>query len=158
MGTGPTNGGNMKVLFLLMVMSLASCDFPRECAPGATVACIRDDGHHGYKICNSDGHGWSPCDCECERDCIDRVCGDDGCDGSCGVCGAEETCIGGQCRCAFLACQGKCCGEGERCIDNSCCGFDCSVRSCGPDGCGGECPPGCNEGFWCNDDGICIQD
>ena len=36
------------------------------------------------------------------------------------------------------------------------CVADCAGRECGPDGCGGTCPPACEAGEACSDDGLCL--
>lgn len=42
-------------------------------------------------------------------------------------------------------------GESDACVP------DCLGRVCGPDGCGGECGLPCQEGYICNDDGMCVS-
>ncbi|MBN2498095.1 MAG: formylglycine-generating enzyme family protein [Deltaproteobacteria bacterium] len=115
-----------------------------------TVACFCEDGHQGTKTCLPEGDSWSECDCDCERQCVGRVCGEDGCGGSCGTCGSEQRCEDGQCVCLHAACRDRCCAEGEVCFDSACCLPDCSGKECGTDGCGDECPPGCGEEEICD--------
>ncbi|MBN2495729.1 MAG: hypothetical protein JXR96_14140 [Deltaproteobacteria bacterium] len=87
----------------------------------------------------------------CERSCGDRRCGDDGCGGSCGECGPNERCDeDGQCACRFRVCGGACCDEQGVCYNDSCCQPACQGKECGPDACGGSCPPGCEQGFACD--------
>lgn len=67
-------------------------------------------------------------------------CGPDGCGSLCGYCGYGEQCV------AIEGNKGKCV---EACMPQ------CIGKQCGPDGCYGECPPGCDSGFSCGDDGKC---
>ncbi|MFH1435484.1 MAG: hypothetical protein ABIJ56_07180 [Pseudomonadota bacterium] len=109
------------------------------------------------------------------------VCADLSSDPShCGSCGhgcvLDEVCNEGECtsRCAegLEECAGSCvdlmmdeahcgacdhpCDESEACDSGSCvCVPDCFGRTCGPDGCGDTCPPGCRTGYDCTDAGIC---
>ncbi|MFN8591024.1 MAG: hypothetical protein U0031_06120 [Thermomicrobiales bacterium] len=70
----------------------------------------------------------------CTPLCLNKACGPDGCGRSCGECDAGETCQ-----------DGVCTG----------CAPDCTGKVCGEDGCGGACPPGCDAGFTCTDNGAC---
>ena len=115
----------------------------------------------------------------CVPDCADRDCGSDGCGGSCGQCETSVTCLAnGRCdgaiRC-FVSCAGHCgtscsvdcgsCPEGQYCsatVCNPCpdacqghCAPDspeclCPGRSCGSDGFGGTCLPGCAGDLVCD--------
>lgn len=77
-------------------------------------------------------------DDNCIPDCTGLECGDDGCGGSCGTC-EEGECVAGVCQ--------------EPCVP------DCSGRECGPDPvCGEDCPPGCDAGETCNQEGQCVED
>ena len=40
-------------------------------------------------------------------------------------------------------------GDVDTETDGDACEPQCDRRSCGPDGCGGECPPGCDDEHWC---------
>jgi hypothetical protein len=42
------------------------------------------------------------------------------------------------------------------CLPYDGCVPSCDGRACGDDGCGGTCPPGCDPGYACGDDGRCI--
>lgn len=87
--------------------------------------------------------------CSCTPSCAGKVCGDDGCGGSCGACsGANQTCTEFQCQCQHDGCEGSCCGAGEVCSNAVCCAPDCQGRTCGSDGCGGECGT-CDATFIC---------
>ena len=118
--------------------------------------------------------------CECVPACTGRECGDDGCRGSCGTgCAAGEVCNDGTCAstCAdgLENCSGVCadlqtdashcgdcafaCGRGEACVAGACtCVPVCTGRECGNDGCDATCPPGCDAGWTCRDDGRCDCD
>ena len=71
---------------------------------------------------------------------------------SCG--GSTPACCDGACR---ECCSDDDCGDGTQCVNNACeCVPDCDGRECGSDGCGGQCPPGCEDPYACNDDGECV--
>jgi len=127
-----------------------SCGSDNTCDPGRQVGCTCDNGKQGVKTCSADGSHWGSCDCECQRNCTGRVCGDDGCGGSCGTCEKTQDCIDGQCLCIFETCMGECCDPGEKCSNGLCCLPSCGSKLCGSDGCGGECPPGCDPGQICD--------
>ncbi|MCH9686911.1 MAG: hypothetical protein K0V04_36085 [Deltaproteobacteria bacterium] len=69
------------------------------------------------------------------------------------TCSGVGTCVvqgeSGVCECldGFAA-------EGLECV----CAPQCEGRSCGPDGCGGNCAPGCDDGESCTDEGSCTPD
>ena len=48
------------------------------------------------------------------------------------------------------------CDDGV-CVEPPCAPV-CGGRECGDDGCGGECPPGCEDGWSCDVTGLCIED
>jgi len=117
--------------------------------------------------------------CECVPNCVGVSCGGDGCGGACGQCGAGASCTNGKClvqcqpECAAVgqvSCFGagvrqcgeydgdtcldwgpvSACGPNESCVDGVCeCVPACGGKSCGDDGCGGECGQ-CLEGFGCS--------
>jgi hypothetical protein len=64
-----------------------------------------------------------------------KECGEDGCGSICGYCTYEEMCVKALCK---PVCVPQCAG-----------------KNCGPDGCYGTCPPGCEENFVCGEDGLC---
>jgi len=95
--------------------------------------------------------------CVCQPDCGGKNCGPDGCGGICGTCGDNEICTaGGSCDCAGggAACGGGCCSPGEICHCDACCAPDCVGKSCGSDGCGGQC--GVCTGQDACEDGLCV--
>ena len=47
---------------VLISLLLAGCP-EKECAPGATQACVCAGGADGAQICADDGMSWGPCDC-----------------------------------------------------------------------------------------------
>jgi sulfatase modifying factor 1 len=71
-----------------------------------------------------------------DKDCA-GVCFGDAVTDDCGVCEGNN---------ADKDCLGVCFGDAV---------FDCSGKECGPDGCGGSCPPGCSATEECGTDGIC---
>jgi hypothetical protein len=64
-----------------------------------------------------------------------KECGPDQCGSICGYCGYDEICVEGICK---EYCEPKCAG-----------------KTCGPDGCYGTCPPGCDEDEVCGEDQLC---
>jgi len=118
----------------------------------------------GGKECGDDGCGGecgtcAACGKLCQEgqcvfvNCDGVECGDDGCSGSCGVCTADNKhCSGGMCVCIYEECNEVCCSEDEICFGDVCCLPDCTDKECGSDGCGGECPPGCDDGKPCTTD------
>jgi len=76
----------------------------------------------------------------CKPQCVfeddtPKECGPDGCGSICGYCDYEHICVEGVCEVY--------------------CPPDCDGKECGFDGCYGECPPGCDEGFICGEDQLC---
>ncbi len=122
-----------------------------ECAPG----CNGDD------VCNGSGRCVAP-----PAECGDRVC-DEGedcalCPADCGQCCGDGACTGGQGE-NCSTCPADCgCDQGQRCnLDSRVCECapQCQGRVCGSDGCGGQCNPGCGQGFTCDPvRGLCDQD
>ncbi|MBK03615.1 MAG: hypothetical protein CL920_20775 [Deltaproteobacteria bacterium] len=121
----------------------ATC--PTDCACTSDTSCV--DGT-----------------CKCIPNCNNKTCGDDGCGGSCGTCTGLTTCQSGKCTCQHKCQEGykKCtstssyercdpdsqgcrsiktyqCQSGGTCKDGSCCALACQGKTCGPDGCGGNC-------------------
>ena len=132
-----------------------------QCDPGAAEHCGNckaDCGCVAGASCVGKG-------C-CAPSCAGKACGPDGCGGTCGVCPGDKQCQGGQClvpdSCGNGSCDltlgegcGTCpedcgCDAGAVCmVDGSCCSPSCEKKTCGSNGCGGECgtcPPGqvCN--------------
>ncbi len=153
------------------------------CFPACEGLVCGDDGCGGAcgtcpegTYCGAGGKACIPCTCE------GKECGDDGCGNSCGTCDAGETCANGVCvpggcapqegpGCGGCACEACVCAEDSFCCetawDEFCveeCSVDCGGNcpcvpqcenaECGDDGCGGQCPPGCGAGEFC-DDGTC---
>ncbi len=98
------------------------------------------------------------------RGCLDCTV-DDNCGLTCLDCSQQATnrqCVGegGQenlhcgCETETYCAQGEACDPVSRTCDA--CQPDCGGRVCGANGCGGQCPPGCNVGTeTCNADGQC---
>jgi hypothetical protein len=87
------------------------------------------------------------------------------CNGA-GACGTPPAtgCNGYSCNptgdACLLFCSGSadCTAAGAVCDPNRrCCVPDCTGRTCGSDGCGGLCGPGCATGTTCGPDGNCCQ-
>lgn len=122
---------------------------------------------------------WEVADCEdCVPQCEAMSCGPDGCGGNCGLCWdpAGACCRDGECGCEPLTCErlGRECGTwddgceglascgvcddqpGSQCQDGICvCVPDCEGRTCGPDGCDGDCGT-CDDGLTCTEDS-CVE-
>ncbi|MED6335970.1 MAG: hypothetical protein VYE81_11260 [Planctomycetota bacterium] len=121
--------------------TLADCADPgcagiAPCDPGPESAC--DDGH------DNDADGLTDC---LDEDCAASACpGQDPCEGL--DCGAAQGQDCGSCA------QGLVCVEGiHRCV--AACEPACAGKTCGDDGCGGQCGPGC-EGEASCDEGVCV--
>jgi len=78
----PGKGEPMPVLRLLFVptvlitLLLTGCP-EKECAAGATQACLCAGAESGAQVCNDDGMGWGPCDCaQSDDDDDDTIPGD----------------------------------------------------------------------------------
>jgi hypothetical protein len=71
----------------------------------------------------------------------------------------QETCSG-QGICEAQGEQATCvCNPGFAPVGLACeCVPQCDGRSCGPDGCGDQCAPGCGGGELCSDQGQCVPD
>ncbi|MBI3180002.1 MAG: hypothetical protein HYZ27_10100 [Deltaproteobacteria bacterium] len=123
-----------------------SCGNPDPSAPETVaLACV-------------DGQCVPGCDGDFATRCAHLACGDDGCGGSCGTCEGGAECVRGQCVVPpEMSCRGRCgidapggcsCNENCAALGNCCpdvvaagclCLSDCKGRSCGDDGCGGNC-------------------
>lgn len=117
-----------------------------ECPPGCGTGNICEAGQ------------CVPCEPSCWGiECgLDPVCGTR----NCGNCQPLADCTPeGQCVCQGAACGSACCPEGQVCdATEHCCTPDCDGKECGADGCGGYCGPGCEVGYTCNPDGLCISE
>lgn len=155
-----------------------------ECEKVGEKKCVKIDDKEYISECkdlNNDScyewiniefckYGCSNAQCKpCEPDCNNKDCGDNGCGGNCGICNHppqnmckdSETLIeympNGECidnKCYYPYNEIKC---QYGCKDNACqgCTPKCENKNCGPDGCGGVCPPSCSELQFCNPNGIC---
>jgi hypothetical protein len=127
-----------------------------------------------------------PEECNCKPDCAGKACGSDGCWSDCGKCPEGQVCVKNACIVSDCPeagdvkdCDGNCapasyiadgvCDDGKQSEANFYCdafGFDgddckpcepnCQGKTCGWDGCGGECGPACPAGQICQD-GNCAQ-
>ena len=66
----------LSILTVLACLILTGCP-EKECAPGATQACLCGGGLEGAQICADDGMSWETCDCGVADDDDDDVVGDD---------------------------------------------------------------------------------
>jgi hypothetical protein len=125
---------------------------------GACVDVDTDEAHCGScsRACAADETCTSG-SCLCVPQCAGRSCGPDECGGSCAPgCGPGYTCTAaGACSCGGTVCGSSCCTAGQLCLGGTCCTPSCAGRSCGSDGCGGSCPPGCGPGYTCTTAGAC---
>ncbi|MBN1772849.1 MAG: hypothetical protein JXB32_16380 [Deltaproteobacteria bacterium] len=120
-----------------------------ECPPGYTrcgASCVD---------LNSSPDHCGACDAACPAG---EVCNEGHCAGSCvtGLTDCGGACVDLQTDEAHCGSCGRTCGAAEECVDGGCvCVPSCTGRECGPDGCGGTCPPGCTGGAGCRADGTC---
>jgi hypothetical protein len=93
--------------------------------------------------------------CVCQPNCTGKVCGPDGCGGSCGTCTGGLSCESGKCKgCGDTACEPT---RGEtKCTCAKDCGFPCTGKVCGPDGCGNSCGTCSGTQDLCNAQGLCV--
>lgn len=123
-------------------------------------ACVRDCA---YRECGDDGCGGSCGTCgagfeclptgrcdlppDCLEDCTGH-CGHTSCEKDCGLCPLGQYCQRNDCHPCPAECNGHCETDGPGCVfvDYP----DCDGRTCGPDGYGGTCPPGCSDGEVCD--------
>lgn len=139
-----------------------TCYGEELCCPTGSIIC--DGQCRNWQCCTSrDCPSGSVCNPEthtCQRlpSCAGKTCGSDGCGGSCGSCPEGQTCDSRVCRCTtgFLCTDGAChaccsnadCPSGSLCdaATHTCgCAPDCTGKTCGSDGCGGQrgtCPDG----------------
>ena len=151
-----------------------------ECIKNSSKVCVGDElywqtgcGELGDKIdvCKA---GCADGKCKvCTPACAGKSCGADGCGGLCGSCPAGVTCAVGACVCspnAAQVCSGAnviwqdSCGKPGAvveacklgCADGKCkvCTPACAGKSCGDDGCGGQCGS-CPTGAACSS-GACV--
>jgi len=100
--------------------------------PIGDVEIVEDEKEPPEELVEDDG----ACKPQCKfDDDTPKECGPDNCGSICGYCGWDELCVDGLCE---IYCKPQCVG-----------------KQCGFDGCYGDCPPGCEEGFVCGDDQLC---
>ena len=88
-------------------------------------------------------NGWCDPSLICEEDiCVPRE--------------EEQGGLGEHCYLDYSCDEPYICSHG-RCVEDSCISR-CEGRECGPDGCGGLCPPGCSTGQSCSASGQCVDD
>jgi len=112
----------------------------QQCQAGKCVYCQASDGGVMYPDCR--GYA-QKCGADQVTGCI------------CGICSSDEACLNGQCLfCSHALCFGNCCLDTEFCdyASLACrpCQPVCSGKTCGPDGCGGTCGPGCADKLKCD--------
>jgi hypothetical protein len=86
--------------------------------------------------------------------CNGASCGLDPNNCVCGTCSSDKYCSSGKCAyCAKPLCGSTCCLEGELCdpytLTCKACQPACTGKTCGDDGCGGTCTPGCQKDQSC---------
>ena len=142
------------------------CDAATNKCKGCTPDCTN-------KKCGDNGCGGScgVCDvmnkCEANQ-CVacmpdplpDLTCGLDAAGCTFGLCSSDMYCLGGKCAyCPRPLCNGTCCLEGELCNPDTLacetCQPKCAGKTCGDDGCGGQCKPGCALNQACGAAGTC---
>lgn len=74
--------------------------------------------------------------------CVDQnnICDYKDCGSGCGICS-----------------MGQSCNAVGQCIILGSCVLDCSVKECGPDGCGNDCNNGCSAGSSCIFNFVCVE-
>ena len=151
--------------------SCGDCPDDMTCTDlGQCIECTPDCSG---KECGDDGCGGTCGDCDDQEPCTDDTCDEPS--GTCtnvwnGIltCSADADCEDGD-LCTIDTCNSDSCNswcentpvtcpnDKPICQDGICvCVPNCLGRECGPDGCGGQCPPGCDVGVPCNDvTGLC---
>lgn len=151
------------------------CDPKGQCVPQATCGDEKCDEALGENcnLCQGDcpcmSGSCTPAGTCCTPQCAGKECGLDQCGSLCGSCTGGETCdASGQC---VMTCGDGTCSSAETCSScaadcgctmpkvcsgGGCCTPNCAGKACGPDGCGGMCPPGCPTNFGCQN-GACVQ-
>lgn len=145
-----------------------SCDCPTPCkpcficqsGPNTPGACVLDPDQQGEpcgqpgQVCQPDGE----CACDSASCPACTTCEPDGtCAGCTGCCDANGECQDGDTDAACGRggtcdiCTGQEACQGPQCV----CVPACQDKVCGPDGCGGQCGPGCNACESCLGDGAC---
>jgi hypothetical protein len=128
-----------------------------NCVPRADTYCIQGTTYW-TDSCGNPTEILEQCQCGCTAD--HTVCE------TCEECipQAQTSCSAGTVRwvdsCGTIGevketCECGCSVDGLGC-DPACCQPDCEGKLCGPDGCGGQCLPGCGANERC-DDGACIE-
>jgi hypothetical protein len=148
------------------------CDPKGQCIPQATCGNNLCELGEDCNLCQGDcpcmTGSCSPGGTCCMPDCAGKQCGADGCGSVCGLCPGgtcdptghcvscgDNTCSAGE-NCGN--CPGDCgCPGGQVCQGSTCCAPSCTGKTCGPNGCGSTCPPGCATNFSCNANGVCVQ-
>jgi len=126
-------------------------------AAGTTYFVVVD-GWSNY----SDVHGSYTLhiDAGCEPNCVDKLCGTDGCGGECPYLCGNQPCDFDKGVCSdTVACPPPCL-EDEVCFQGACCVRVCTDIQCGDlsDGCGGDCPPLCEDEFCDLLTNLCVTD
>jgi hypothetical protein len=156
-----------RTLGLGLCFVLGACNSILGNEPGVLVSV--GGASDGGLDATADGSTTGCKSCETEH----ATCGpiSDGCGHTldCGVCPRGQICDAGRCANQPYCGNGLCdiaetcetcpadCGcNGHACLRGACCVPSCTGKTCGDDGCGGSCAPGCNKGFLC-DGGQCVD-
>lgn len=142
-----------KKLFILSLCFFPAALIGCNSSASADDAGIVDDAGNGgddsgNQVCSPHWVDVGDCDCtpsQCEG-CTGEKWQDDGCGNQRQV-ECEVAALG----CPNTCCEGECCDVDEICYGGGCCLPDCTDKECGPDGCGGDCPPGCGPGQNCRE-------
>ena len=129
-----------------------------RCEPACVPNCAEG------QECGGDGcGGFCGPGCAAEEACVEGTCEGPNqditsCEGMCGEWGDNTTCnCDAECWEYNDCCEDVCtfCGDDYEQCDEPCEPVCAEGQECGDDGCGGTCGAGCDDGWTCNEDGLC---